>query len=111
MRLVADSIRSMNAREASRHLGFLSKRGARPIKKLLESALANAKKNFQIQDDNLLYVKEIRVNEGPVLKRYMPRAFGRASLIHKKTSHVTIVLEEKKNSISAIGNKKSVSKP
>jgi large subunit ribosomal protein L22 len=63
------------------------------VKKLMASALANAENNFGLDRKNL-YVFEMRVDEGPTMKRWMPRAFGRATEIHKRTSRITIVLEE-----------------
>ena len=95
VRLVADSIRTKNVKEAIRILSFLPKRASLPMKKLLQSAEANAKNNFQMESADL-YVAKIWVDEGPVLKRYSPRAMGRATLIRKKTSHITVVLDEKK---------------
>jgi len=93
VRLVADMIRRKKVEEAQIILGFAKKRGARPLLKLLNSALANAKNNFQL-DMNNLYISKITVDEGPKLKRWMPRARGRASEIQKKTSHITLVLNE-----------------
>jgi large subunit ribosomal protein L22 len=67
---------------------------ARDVKKLIESALANARHNFRLEQSNL-YVKEIRVDGGPSLKRFFPRAMGRAAPIKRRTSHVTVVLGER----------------
>ena len=97
IRLVADMIRRKKVEEAQIILGFAKKRGARPLLKLLNSALANAKNNFQLDADNL-YISKITVDEGPKLKRWMPRARGRASEIQKKTSHITLILNEIKPS-------------
>jgi len=94
VRLVADAIRKQDVTDAIRILSFLPKRASLPMKKLLQSAEANAKHNFHMEDAHL-YVSEIRVDEGPVLKRYSPRAMGRATLIRKKTSHITLVLGER----------------
>jgi len=91
VRLVANVIRGMDARRARLELKFLPKHSALPVAKLLESAIANAKHNFQVPEDGL-YVKEIFVNQGNVLRRSMSRAFGRASPIHKRTSHISITL-------------------
>lgn len=93
MRLVADSIRKRPYREALEILAFLPKRGSKPLLKLLRSAGANAKNNFNLDTSSLL-VKEILVDAGPVLKRFMPRAMGRAALIRKRRSHITLVLDE-----------------
>lgn len=97
VRLVADSIRMKKIGDAMQILSFLPKRSSEPLQKLLHSAEANAKHNFNLDSANL-FIVEIRVDEGPVLKRYSPRAMGRATLIRKKTSHVTLILNEKKNS-------------
>lgn len=96
VRLVADAIRMKKVGEAMQILSFLPKRSSEPLQKLLHSAEANAKHNFNL-DGADLYIAEIRVDAGPVLKRYSPRAMGRATLIRKKTSHITLILNEKKN--------------
>ncbi len=90
VRFIADVIRGLPASEAEAQLMLASRRPSVPLLKLLRSAIANAK-NQQVPAEKL-YVKEIRVDKGPVLKRYMPRAYGRVSLIEKKTSHVTLTL-------------------
>jgi large subunit ribosomal protein L22 len=97
VRLVADYIRGKNALEAITELRFVTKRASEPIAKLIESALANAKENNSVSDEEQknLFIKEIRVNEGFTLKRFMPRAMGRATTIRKRTSHVHIVLGKK----------------
>ncbi len=91
VRLVADFLRGKNVSMALREVNFLSKRAAHPIKKLIESAAANAKENFGIEKEDLV-IKEIQVNKGLTLKRSLPRAFGRASQIKKRSSNVTILL-------------------
>lgn len=91
VRLVADCIRSKTVQRAAEELSFLQKRSAAPILKLLRSAVANAKNNFRLPEEGL-YVKKIVVNEGPRLKRFRPRAFGRASQILKRTSHISLTL-------------------
>ncbi len=93
VRLVADSIRGRKVNEAEYRLRFTPKRASGPVSKLLNSAIANAEHNFDLKKDNL-YISEIRVDEGPTLKRWRPRARGAANQIQKKTSHITIVLEE-----------------
>lgn len=98
VRLVIDVIRGMNIKEAQTQLEFISKRASRPILKLLNSAIANAENNFNLEKDNL-YISKIFVNEGPILKRWRPRAMGKSSPIHKKTSHITIVLDEKSSRV------------
>jgi len=94
VRLVADLIRGLDVKVAQNQLRFLNKKATLPVLKLLESAIANAENNFQLQKDNL-YIQEIRVDQGPTLGRWMPKAFGRATPIRKKTSHITIILSEK----------------
>jgi len=93
VRLVADLIRGKSVEEAQTILNFVRKRATKPLLKLLKQALANAHHNFQLAKDTL-YISEIRVDEGPKLKRWRPRARGQASEIQKKTSHVTLVLDE-----------------
>ena len=91
VRLVADLVRGKKVPEAVTELNFLTKRASSPIKKLIESAVANAK-NLSVDTDSL-FIKEIRVDKGVVMKRSMPRARGRAFPINKRTSHVMIVLD------------------
>ena len=93
-RLVADLIRGKNVDQAEDILSFTNRRAAKPILKLLQSAKANAVNNHDMFEDSL-FVSSIQVNEGPTLKRYLPRARGRADLMRKRTCHVTIVLEER----------------
>jgi len=93
-RLVADLIRGANIKEAKMQLAGNLKKTASPILKLLNSAESNAKHNFKLNSENL-YVKEIRVDQGPFYKRYMPRARGRATVIKRKTSHISLVLAER----------------
>jgi large subunit ribosomal protein L22 len=95
-RLVADLIRGKDVKTAEDILRFTPKGAAQPLLKLLRSAKANAVNNHDMFEDSL-YVAKIMVNEGPVLKRYLPRARGRADLLRKRTSHVTIVLEERRS--------------
>jgi len=92
VRLVADQIRGKKVTEAQTSLQFLAKRASLPLAKLLKSAVASAKTNFQL-DENNLYISKITVDEGPKLKRWQPRARGRAYEIQKKTSHITIILD------------------
>ena len=94
VRQVAALIKKMSVREAEALLKFQGKRAARPVLKLLKSGMASAANNFSLSPEDL-HIFNIFVDEGPMLKRFMPRAFGRAGAIHKKTSHITLVLEEK----------------
>ena len=94
-RLVADLIRGKNVNEAINVLTFLRKQVAKKIQKLLKSAIANAEENHKVLDVEDLYVKNIRVDKGVVWRRQMPRARGMATAIKKRTSHITIILDEK----------------
>ncbi len=93
-RLVADLIRGKGSEEALNILSFTKKAAARVIRKLLKSAIANANQKKTINIDRL-YIKKIAVDQGPTWKRFTPRALGRATTIRKRTSHITIVLDEK----------------
>jgi len=93
VRLVADLIRGKKAEQASTILNFANKKASLPLLKLLKQAISNAKNNFQMEPENLL-ISKIFVDEGPKQKRWMPRARGQAYEIQKKTSHITLVLEE-----------------
>ena len=90
VRLIADLIRGKSASRALALLANLPKRGSEPMQKLLKSAIANAK-----TPASNLYISGIEVNSGIVFKRQMPRARGRASLIRKRTSHITLRLADK----------------
>ncbi len=95
-RLIADLIRGLGVKEAHIQLRFLVKKTALPMGKLLDSAMANARHNFKLNPDDL-YISELYVNEGPVLKRGRSRARGRVFPIRKKTSHIHLILSEKKD--------------
>jgi len=92
--LVADLIRGKGSEEALNILTFTKKAAARIVIKLLKSAIANATQKKNVDVDRL-YVKKITVDQGPTMKRYQPRALGRATTIRKRTSHINIVLDEK----------------
>lgn len=92
-RLVTDLIKGKPVEEALTTLKFLTKKGARLVSKTLQSALANAEQNPNIDVDTL-YIKRIYVDGGPTLKRWRPRAMGRATRIIKRTSHITVILDE-----------------
>ncbi|MBI2482771.1 50S ribosomal protein L22 [Candidatus Uhrbacteria bacterium] len=94
VRLVAGLISGMNAVEALAQLTHLPKAAARPMAKLLTSAVANAEHNATLDRANL-FVRSVQVDGGATLKRFRPRAFGRAASIRKRTCHVTIVLDER----------------
>ncbi|MCD4705591.1 50S ribosomal protein L22, partial [bacterium] len=91
VRLVVDVIRKMDVDNALAQLKFINKLAAKPVEKLINSAIANAKHNFGLEKDNL-YIKEIKVDEGAILKRWRPRAFGRAGAIRKRSSHISLIL-------------------
>ena len=94
VRAVVNLVKGKNVLKALEQLEFLVRRPAEPVIKLLRSALANAENNFSMVRGNL-YIKEFYVDEGVKLKRYRPKAFGRANPIQKKTSHIRLVLAEK----------------
>ncbi len=94
VRLVAREISGKMADEALAVLRFLPQRGARVLRKVLEAAVANAEQRSQVDVDTL-FIKGIQVDGGPVLKRFMPRAMGRVNRILKRSSHITVVLDEK----------------
>ncbi len=93
VRLVAGLVKGKDVSEAISKLDFLVKRGSGPIKKLLLSAVANAKQ-IGLEKENL-FIKELRVDKGIVMKRMMPAAMGSGHRINKRTSHITLVLAEK----------------
>ena len=94
VRLVIDVIRGMRVAQAQTQLKFMKKDAAEPVLKLLNSAIANATNNFQI-DPGGLFIKTITADGGPTLHRWMPRAFGRTTPIRKRTSHISIILDSK----------------
>jgi large subunit ribosomal protein L22 len=107
-RPIASVVRGKNAREAQVILASMPQKAAKIILKVLDSAMANAENNFSL-DKSQLTISEIKIDEGPVLKRYRPRAFGRASEIKKRTSHVSVVVSgEVKTKKKATENKSEV---
>jgi large subunit ribosomal protein L22 len=90
-RLVADEVRGKSYPEAASILWFTNKRAARLIGEVVNSAAANAEHNADADPDEL-FVREIRVDEGPTIKRYRARAMGRATMIRKRTSHISVEL-------------------
>lgn len=93
VRLMMDEIRGRKIEEALNQLSFAPQKGAFILKKLINSAVANAEQNFEMDVDKL-YIKRVFADEGPTLKRFRPRAMGRAAKIRKRTSHLTVVLDE-----------------
>lgn len=94
VRLAANLVKRMDAKDAKEQLRFAGKKAADPLLKLLNSALSNAKHNFNIEENNL-FISSLDVDGGPSLKRWLPRAMGRATPLLKRTSSVTLILEEK----------------
>jgi len=92
-RLVADLVRGKDVDSAITTLKFMPKKAARILRKVIESAVANAIQTETIDADTL-YVKKILIDGGPMLKRFRPRAMGRATRILKRTSHITVVVDE-----------------
>lgn len=93
-RLLADLVRGKSVQHAIDSLKFTNKAASEPMRKLIESAVANAENNHGL-DVDILWVKELKVDPGPTMKRFMPRAQGRAYTVRKRTSHVSVVLAEK----------------
>jgi large subunit ribosomal protein L22 len=91
-RRIVDVIRGMKADEATAMLRFAPQAASVPVRKVIESAIANAVNTLQADPDQL-WIAEAYVDEGPMLKRFRPRAQGRAYRINKRTSHITVVLE------------------
>lgn len=96
-RLVADVIRKLPVSDALDQLKFINKAAGKPLIVLIESAIANAENTYGLKKDNL-FIKEIKVDEGFTLKRWMPRAHGRAGAIRKRGCHVSLKLAEIKSS-------------
>lgn len=94
LRLVADLVRRQQVDSALEQLRFSSKQASLPLAKAINSAVANAIHNFNLNKENL-FVKAITIDQGPVFKRYAPRAQGRAFVERKRTSHINVVLESR----------------
>lgn len=109
VRLLADLIRGLRVDEALRRLSFSPKHAARPLKKLVESAIANAVHNHSLKQETLT-IKTIFVNEGAPLKRWMPRAMGRATPLRKRSSHITLILSGEMDEKSTKANKIELAK-
>jgi len=109
-RLVIDLIRGMEVSKALSQLTALNKKASLPIMKLLKSAVANAENTYELNSNNL-YIKTIKVDEGPTLKRWMPRAQGRATAIRKRSSHINIILGEIKDSGKLEAKKQDIEAP
>ena len=95
VKIVIDLIRGKSVEEAEAILMYTPKAASEPTLKVLRSAIANAENNLDM-DKETLYVAEIFANQGPTLRRFRPRSRGSASRIRKRTSHITVILDEKK---------------
>ena len=93
VKIVIDLIRGKNAKEALAILKYTNKAAAPIVEKLVKSAIANAVNNNKM-DETKLYISEIYANQGPTMKRILPRAKGSADRIRKRTSHIVVVLKE-----------------
>ena len=93
VKIVIDLIRGKKVKEAIAILKYTNKAAAPMVEKLVKSAMANAVNNHQM-DETKLYISEIYANQGPTMKRIMPRAKGSANRIRKRTSHIVVVLKE-----------------
>ncbi|MFA6098787.1 MAG: 50S ribosomal protein L22 [Patescibacteria group bacterium] len=116
VRLVTSLVAGKTVERAVQQLSFLTKEAALPVLKLIKSAEANAENNFKLSKDNL-FIKRIFVDQGPVIKRWRARAFGRAGMIMKRSSHITVILDEQagagkkaKSKKAAAAGKKGVAK-
>ncbi|HEX7098056.1 MAG TPA: 50S ribosomal protein L22 [Acidimicrobiia bacterium] len=94
VRQVLDLIRGLPVQEADQILSFTARAAAEPVRKVLRSAVANAEHNHALDADELI-VAEAYADEGPTLRRWRPRARGRATRIRKRTSHITVVVAER----------------
>lgn len=107
--LVTEKIKKMKPQNALSYLDFIPNASARPLKKVLASAVANAKNNHGLKEDTL-FIKEIIVNKGPAFKRFKAIARGRAHSILRRTSHIRVVLENKEEKLPKTAEKKSETK-
>ncbi|MFI0356249.1 50S ribosomal protein L22 [Actinomadura sp. 9N407] len=104
-RRVVDLIRGLPAAEAQAVLRFAPQAASEPVGKVLASAIANAEHNFKLDSDDLV-VSRAWVDEGPTLKRFRPRAQGRAYRINKRTSHITVVVQSREEAKASSGKTK-----
>ena len=105
IRLVVDVVRGMPVTQALTQLKFMKKHAALPVSKLIDSAIANAENNFKLKRDSL-FVKTIVADGGPTLHRWTPKAHGRATPIRKRTTHITVVLDELEKKETKVTEKK-----
>jgi len=105
IRYVVDLIKNKSVEEAVGILSLTPKRAAVAVRKAIQSAAANATKNHDMNEDDL-YISKIFINEGPTLKRFKPRARGRAARIRKRTSHIIVyVTDGKEEEVEKVGSK------
>jgi large subunit ribosomal protein L22 len=106
MRLVADLVRGMRVNEALVQLQFNQKRSSTPVSKAVRSAVANFKNKDGAENVNIdeLIIKTIFVDEGPTAKRFLPRAMGRATVLRKRSSHLTVIVGDPGNSTETNGS-------
>ena len=109
VRLVTSLVKGMDAKQAQGQLRFMNKKAAGIVLKLLNSGLSNAKHNFNLSEDNF-YILRLQVEAGPSLKRWLPRAMGRATPILKRTCNIHLILEEKTPSKKAVSAPKKKAK-
>lgn len=112
VRLITNFVNGMDVTQALNQLQILQKNAKEPVVKLIQSAIANAKHNFGIEKNNL-FIEKFIVNQGPTLKRWKPKAYGRAGMIRKRTCHVELtlgshVLAEKKDKKTETPNKEAI---
>jgi large subunit ribosomal protein L22 len=98
LRLVAAMIRGKKAQEASTLLEFTNRRAAKTLQKVLASAIANAENNHELTPERLEVISTF-IDEGPMLKRWIPRSRGRASAVLKRSSHITVVVRQRQEGI------------
>ncbi len=113
VRLIADLVRGLTVENAISQLNFINKAAKKPLLKLLNSAIANAENNLELKKDNL-YIKEIFIDEAGSLKRWQPRAHGRATPIKKRMSNIILLLEEikpTKQKVKKVKKAKKQAKP
>lgn len=110
VRLVVDLVRGLEINKALGQLKFSQKIATKPLAKLIDSAVANAVNNYELDKDNL-FIKAIRVDEGKTLHRWTPKAHGRATPIRKRSSHIHITLAEIKDSGKKEAKKQKVEEP
>jgi large subunit ribosomal protein L22 len=110
LRLVANLIRGLESVKALNQLKFINKKASEPIAKLLKSGIASAINDYELDKDNL-FVKEIRIDEGGMLKRWTPKAHGSATQIRRRISHINITIGELKDSGITAAKKKDVEAP